>query len=69
MRVEPVALRYHSRGDDGRAVFRFGHEVGIRRFPPFSTEYGPNQKENLRAEHAFDVVAEHFLDLARQLGC
>jgi 2-haloacid dehalogenase len=32
-------------------------------------EYGPNQREDLRAEHAFDVVADSLLDLADQLGC
>lgn len=33
------------------------------------TEYGPNQSTDLAAEHAFDIVAQDFLDLADQLGC
>jgi len=32
------------------------------------TEYGPEQKTDLRAEHAFDVVARDFVDLADKLG-
>jgi 2-haloacid dehalogenase len=31
------------------------------------TEYGPEQRTDLRAEHEFDVVAESFLDLADKL--
>jgi 2-haloacid dehalogenase len=33
------------------------------------TEHGPNQTMDLRAEHAFDVVASDFLDLADRLRC
>jgi 2-haloacid dehalogenase len=33
-----------------------------------ATEYGPAQTKDLRAEGAWDVVAEDFLDLADQLG-
>ena len=33
------------------------------------TEYGPKQTKDIRAEHAFDVVAADFLDLADQLSC
>ena len=33
------------------------------------TEHGPNQRTNLGAEHAFDVTAESFIDLAERLGC
>jgi 2-haloacid dehalogenase len=32
------------------------------------TEYGPNQKIDLKAEHPFDVVADSFVDLAAKLG-
>ncbi len=32
------------------------------------TEYGPAQTTDLRAEHAFDVVAHDFIDLAAKLG-
>ena len=33
------------------------------------TEYGPHQTKDLRAEHAFDLVADDFIDLALKLGC
>jgi 2-haloacid dehalogenase len=33
------------------------------------TEHGPDQKTDLRAEHAFDARAESFTDLADILGC
>ena len=33
------------------------------------TEHGPNQTMDRRAEHAFDVVASDFLDLADRLRC
>lgn len=33
------------------------------------TEYGPNQSEDLKAEHDFDVIASDFIDLADKLGC
>lgn len=33
------------------------------------SEYGPHQVRDFRAEHAFDVVADDFEDLAGQLGC
>jgi 2-haloacid dehalogenase len=33
------------------------------------TEHGLDQQTDLRAEHAFDVVSESFIDLAKQLGC
>jgi 2-haloacid dehalogenase len=33
------------------------------------TEYGPGQTQDLKAEHAFDIVAKDFLDLADKLGC
>jgi 2-haloacid dehalogenase len=33
------------------------------------TEYGPDQKTDLKAEHDFDIVAESFIDLADQLHC
>jgi 2-haloacid dehalogenase len=32
------------------------------------TEYGPHQTKDLQAEHAFDVVATSFVDLAAKLG-
>ena len=33
------------------------------------TEHGPDQKTDLRAQQAFDVVADSFVDLAGKLGC
>jgi 2-haloacid dehalogenase len=33
------------------------------------SEHGPGQTHDLRAEHAFDVIATDFLDLADQLAC
>ncbi len=33
------------------------------------SEHGRRQTSDLRAEHAFDVLASDFLDLADQLGC
>ncbi|MSO76514.1 MAG: haloacid dehalogenase type II [Alphaproteobacteria bacterium] len=32
-------------------------------------EHGPSQTTDRKAEHAFDVVAESFVDLADRLGC
>lgn len=37
-------------------------------FIPRPTEYGPDQTQDLRAEHDVDLVAHDFLDLADQLG-
>ncbi len=33
------------------------------------TEYGPDQSNDLKAEHDFDVIASDFIDLAGKLGC
>jgi 2-haloacid dehalogenase len=45
-------------------------KLGFRTaFVPRRTEYGPDQKSDLKAEGAYDVVAEDFIDLAAQLGC
>jgi 2-haloacid dehalogenase len=45
-------------------------QVGMRTaFFPRPTEYGPGQRENLRAEHEFDAVARDLEDLAELLGC
>jgi 2-haloacid dehalogenase len=44
--------------------------VGFRTaFVRRPTEHGPGQTRDLRAEHAFDVVAESMVDLADKLGC
>lgn len=37
-------------------------------FVPRPTEYGPNQKTNLKAESDWDVVAKDFQELAAKLG-
>jgi 2-haloacid dehalogenase len=45
-------------------------KVGYRTaFIPRPTEDGPGQTQDLKAEHAFDIVAETMVDLADQLGC
>lgn len=33
------------------------------------TEYGAAQREDLKAEHPFDIVSDSFTDLADKLGC
>ena len=38
-------------------------------FVPRPTEHGAGQTRTSRAEHAFDVVATDFVDLAARLGC
>jgi 2-haloacid dehalogenase len=38
-------------------------------FVPRPAEHGPSQAKDTKPEHAFDVVATDFVDLARQLGC
>jgi 2-haloacid dehalogenase len=45
-------------------------ECGYRTaFVARPTEFGPNQSEDLKAEHDFDVIASTFIDLADKLGC
>jgi 2-haloacid dehalogenase len=52
--------------DDLRAA----RERGMRTaFVPRPTEYGPEQKKDLRPEENWDCVAESFVDLATELGC
>jgi len=48
------------------AASRVGFRTAFVRRP---TEHGPGQTRDLRAEHAFDVVAESMVDLADKLGC
>ena len=44
--------------------------VGFRTaFIARRTEHGPAQSTDLRAEEAFDVVADSMVDLATKLGC
>jgi len=45
-------------------------ELGFRTaFVPRPTEYGPEQRTDLKAEHDFDVVADSFIELAEKLDC
>jgi len=45
-------------------------EAGFQRaFVARPCEHGPGQQIDLHAEHAFEIVARDFLDLADQLGC
>jgi 2-haloacid dehalogenase len=45
-------------------------KVGLKTaFVPRPTEYGPDQHSDQAPEHAWDVVAKDFVDLAAQLGC
>ena len=45
-------------------------KVGLRTaFVVRPTEYGPGQTKDLKAEQAWDVVADSFIDLADRLGC
>ena len=48
------------------AASRVGYRTA---FVPRPTEYGPQQTENQRAEHAFDLVARDFGHLADLLEC
>jgi 2-haloacid dehalogenase len=52
--------------DDLVAAARCGFRTAFVARP---TEHGPNQSSDLRAEHAFDVVADSFVDLADTLAC
>ena len=38
-------------------------------FVPRPDEYGPGHVRDRQAEHAFDLIARDFIDLADQLGC
>jgi len=51
---------------DLAAAARVGFHTAFVRRP---TEYGPTQTRDLRAEQAWDVVAESMVDLAAKLGC
>jgi 2-haloacid dehalogenase len=51
---------------DLQAASREGFRTAFVKRP---TEHGPAQTTDLTADHAFDFVAEDFLDLAEQLGC
>jgi 2-haloacid dehalogenase len=52
--------------DDLQAAGALGFRTAFVARP---TEHGPKQTRDLCAEHAFDVVASDFLDLADRLGC
>ena len=51
--------------DDLRAAGSLGFRTAFVRRP---TEYGSDQKNDLRAEEDFDVVSDSFIDLAGALG-
>jgi 2-haloacid dehalogenase len=48
------------------AASRVGYRTA---FIPRPEEFGPHQRQDRQAEHAFDVVGKDMLDLATQLGC
>ena len=52
--------------DDLRAAQACGFKTA---FIPRPTEHGPGQTKDLRADGAWDAVADDLVDLARQLGC
>ena len=65
LRPEECMLVAAHNGDLAAAA-RVGFHTAFVRRP---TEYGPAQTRDLRAEQAWDVVAESMVDLAAKLGC
>ena len=65
LRPEECMLVAAHNGDLAAAA-RVGFHTAFVRRP---TEYGPTQTRDLRAEQAWDVVAESMVDLADKLGC
>jgi 2-haloacid dehalogenase len=65
LRPEECMLVAAHNGDLAAAA-RVGFHTAFVRRP---TEYGPTQTKDLRAEGAWDVVAESMVDLAAKLGC
>jgi 2-haloacid dehalogenase len=65
LRPEECMLVAAHNGDLAAAA-RVGFHTAFVRRP---TEYGPTQTRDLRAEQAWDVVAESMVDLAAKLGC
>lgn len=70
--AEMLGLRPHecalvaAHNDDLRAARACGLKTA---FIPRPTEHGPAQTKDLRAEEAWDVVADDLIDLAKRLGC
>ena len=65
LRPEQCMLVAAHNGDLAAAA-RVGFHTAFVRRP---TEHGPTQTRDLRAEQAWDVVAESMVDLAAKLGC
>jgi 2-haloacid dehalogenase len=66
LRVEPGrVMLVAAHNSDLVAAGREGLKTGFVARP---TEYGPRQSRDLRAEHAFDVVARDFVHLAKLMG-
>ncbi|HRD76869.1 MAG TPA: haloacid dehalogenase type II [Hyphomicrobiaceae bacterium] len=65
LRPEEVMLAAAHNGDLAAAA-----KAGLRTgFIVRPTEYGPNQRLDLKAEQAWDVVTDSFLGLADAMGC
>jgi 2-haloacid dehalogenase len=65
--LQPIqCMMVAAHNDDLKAASALGFRTAFVGRP---TEHGPKQTRDLRAEHAFDVVASDFLDLADRLGC
>jgi len=66
LRIDPAqTMLVAAHNNDLVAAQRQGLKTGFVARP---TEYGPHQSRDFRAEHAFDVVARDFLQLAELLG-
>ena len=65
LRLEPQDVLMVAAHNDDLVAAR---DVGMRTaFVPRQTEHGPDQTTDLNPEHQWDVVADDFLDLAKQL--
>jgi len=66
LRVEPrKVMLVAAHNNDLVAAAREGLKTGFVARP---TEYGPHQTRDVKAEHAFDVVARDFVHLAELMG-
>ncbi len=61
----PEVMMVAAHNSDLRAARSHGMRTG---FVPRPTEYGPNQKTDLKAEEDWDVIAKDFGELAAALG-
>jgi 2-haloacid dehalogenase len=62
----PSCMMVAAHNDDLVAAAACGFRTAFVARP---NEHGPGQSRDLRAEHAFDVCADSFVDLAKILGC